>query len=67
MTDERKQRNWQRNSTHSYYESAEGEVAELRKQGYVLNQRAEDSDKAVKIRKRPSGSYDVMVSNARPS
>lgn len=67
MTDERKDRQWSRHSKHTSYELALNKIADLRKQGYVHNSRADDDDKACKIRRRPDGTYDVVTSPRRPS
>lgn len=67
MTEERKQRTWTRDSKHTTYKEALKQLNELRKDGYVLNERAEDSDKAVKIRRRSDASFDVMTSPRRPA
>jgi hypothetical protein len=67
MTDERKQRTWTKHSKHTSFDLAESKIADLRKQGYVRNNRADDDDKAVKVRMRPDGTYDVMTSPRRPS
>ena len=67
MTGERKDRQWSRHSKHPHYGSATNQIAALRREGYVHNSRADDDDKACKIRRRPDGTYDVVTSPRRPT